>query len=279
MTTGPRAGAARRLWAQARLCGRFYLGLGARRVRASYPECRVRAARGCEPELIRGLVALRRGESREGEVEEVNFRCRAITPAGGEQRFFFKDFPRKHVLHDVERAFRCSRVDRAWRGAHLLPRLGILTPAPVGTAFARVDGRPTEYLVTEWVQHTVPYYLRLREARDEERRARMLGEFARQMRCWHDCGVYLRDLVKNVLTRESPEGMQYWLTDLDQLHPRKLLTRGRALQQMRQLAYWSGPLTGDEAEAIVVSYLGAGGSGIARAMREALLTTRHIDAL
>jgi hypothetical protein len=242
-------------------------------------------------------------------VERINFRCAAITLkegsgaasaayAGGGERYFFKEFPRGHALHDVDRALRCSRVDRAWRAAHLLPRLGILTPRAVGTAFCRSeDGRPTEYLATEWVEGAVPYHLRLRAVGDDAAaRSARLREFASQMRRWHDCGVYLRDLVTNVLTRESEGGsagatpplagsgllasggfaaaqMEYWLTDLDQLHPYRRLTRGRILHQMRQLARWSGPLDAQEARAIVVSYLGAAGSRIAEAVEEVLLTT------
>ncbi len=270
--------------AQARLCLRFYLGLGAPCVLASYPDCRVRAAAGYSPDLIRALLALRRGKSEAGEVREVNFRCRIITPAGSEKRFLFKDFPRSHALHDLERILRCSRVDRAWRAAHLLPRLGILTPAPVGTAFVIDNGQPMEYLATEWLPEAMPFHMRLRElnVRSEDpasaaspsvilsgpngtrkgyrsnapgERARMLVEFAGHMRRWHDSGIYLRDLVTNVLTRESPEDLEYWLTDLDQLHPIKRVTRTRLLRQMAQLARWTGPLTESEAETIAMTYL------------------------
>ena len=246
----------RRLSTQARLSLRFYLGLGAPCQRAAYPECRVRAAAGYTPELVRDLLALRRGESEAGDVEEVNFRCRVITPAGGGQRFFLKNFPRGHALHDLERMLSCSRVDRAWRAAHLLPRLGMLTPAAVGTGFARVDGQPMEYLVTEWLPDALPYHIRLRRTHDPAGRARMLREFALHLRHWHDSGIYLRDLVTNVLTRESPQGLEYWLTDLDQLHPIRLVTRKRLLHQMAQLARWTGPLTESEASAIISACLG-----------------------
>jgi len=246
----------RRAAAQARLSLRFYLGLGAPCQRAAYPECRVRAAAGYTPELVRDLLALRRGESEAGDVEEVNFRCRVITPAGGGQRFFLKNFPRGHALHDLERMLSCSRVDRAWRAAHLLPRLGMLTPAAVGTGFARVDGQPMEYLVTEWLPDALPYHIRLRRTHDPAGRARMLREFALHLRHWHDSGIYLRDLVTNVLTRESPQGLEYWLTDLDQLHPIRLVTQKRLLHQMAQLARWTGPLTESEASAIISACLG-----------------------
>jgi hypothetical protein len=263
----------RRLSAQARLAFRFYLGLGAPCQRATYPECRVRAALGYTPELVRGLIALRRGDSAAGEVREINFRCRVITPTGSNLRFFLKDFPRRDALHDVERALRCSRVDRAWRAAHLLPRLGILTPAPVGAAVAPVEGQPMEYLVTEWLPDAVPYHLRLREVREREDRARMLREFALRLRRWHDCGIYLRDLVTNVLTRESAQGREYWLTDLDQLHPLKRITRKRLLHQMAQLARWTGPLTEWDAATIMMAYFDRASERAVNGIMEALLVT------
>lgn len=263
----------RRLSAQARLAFRFYLGLGAPCQRATYPECRLRAAAGYTPSLVRELVALRRGDSATGEVREINYRCRVITPAGGNRRFFLKDFPRGHALHDIERALRCSRVDRAWRAAHLLPRLGILTPAPVGAAVATVEGQPMEYLVTEWLPDAVPYHVRLREVRGQDDRARMLRDFSLHLRRWHDCGIYLRDLVTNVLTRESAQGWEYWLTDLDQLHPLKRITRKRLLHQMVQLARWTGPLTEWEADTIAMAYLGRGSERAVNAITQALLVT------
>ena len=255
------------------LCARFYLGLGAPCRRATYPECRVRAAAGYTPELVRDLLALRRGESEAGDVEEVNFRCRVITPAGGGQRFFLKNFPRGHALHDLERMLSCSRVDRAWRAAHLLPRLGMLTPAAVGTGFARVDGQPMEYLVTEWLPDALPYHIRLRRTHDPAGRARMLREFALHLRHWHDSGIYLRDLVTNVLTRESPQGLEYWLTDLDQLHPIRLVTRKRLLHQMAQLARWTGPLTDSEAETVAAAYFGRASERTIEVVAEVLLST------
>jgi len=263
----------RRLASQARLSFTFYLGLGAPAGRAAYSECRVRAAAGYSPEFVRTLLALRRGKSAVGTVEEINFRCVVISPAGSDQRFFFKDSPRGHALHDIERALHCSRVDRAWRAAHFLPRLGILTPRPVGTILAAEGGKPIEYLATEWLPDALPYHLRLRAAEGLETRRRMLEEFARHLRRWHDCGIYLRDLVTNVLTRESPGGIEYWLTDLDQLHPYRRVTKGRLLHQIRQLARWTGPLSKEEAEIILRGYLGEVTGRGARAIQEALLTT------
>jgi hypothetical protein len=278
-----------RLLAQARLALRFYLGLGTPGVRRTYADCRVRAAAGRAPDLVRRLVALYRGEAgaEAGSVETINFRCAAITLPESGERVFFKEFPPRHRLHDVERLLRCSRVDRAWRAAHLLPRLGILTPRAVGTAFARLgDGRPVEYLATEWLDGALPYHMRLRAVSgDRAARAALLRGFAGHLRCWHDCGVYLRDLVKNVLTlapdagveccltRASDGGLQYWLTDLDQLHPARRLTTGRLLHQMRQLAYWAGPLAGHEADAITAGYLGDARGRMARIIKEVLLTT------
>lgn len=256
---------------------RFYLGLGAPGVRRAYGDCAVRAAAGRDPNLVRRLVALYRGGAgaETGSVETINFRCAAITLAGSSERMFFKEFPRHHRLHDVERVMRCSRVDRAWRAAHLLPRLGIHTPRAVGTAFARLeDGRPMEYLATEWLDGAAPYPTRVHEVSDDRAaRAALLRGFAGHLRCWHDCGVYLRDLVKNVLTRRSGGELEYWLTDLDQIHPARRVTRGRRLHQMRQLAHWTGPLAEEEADAIVTSYLGDAHGGMASIIREALLTT------
>ena len=148
----PLPSAARRLWAQLRLGIPFYLGLGAPAIRRAYPDCRVRAAAGYSPDLVRTLMALHRGEAAAtvGAVEEINFRCAAIHLIKSGRRFFVKQFARRHAFHDLERALHCSRVDRAWRAAHLLPRLQILTPRAVGTALARTqDARPIEYLATE----------------------------------------------------------------------------------------------------------------------------------
>ena len=266
----------RRAAAQLRLSSWFYLGLHAPALRRSYPECRVRAAAGREPDLVRALVALYRGAPalEPGRVEAINFRCAAITPASTGGKFFLKQFPRNHTLHDLERALRCSRVDRAWRAAHLLPRLQILTPRPVGTARARaVEGRVVEYLATEWVHDALSYHLRLRGVGEEAGRTALLEEFASHLRHWHDCGIYLRDLVTNVLTRRAGDRLEYWLTDLDQLHPIRRITRGRVLHQMRQLARWSGPLNPEEARAIVLSYLGRARGGFAEQIAEALLAT------
>ncbi len=269
---------ARRLRAQAWLGVRFYLGLGAPAVRRAFADCQVRAAAGREPEMIRTLLGLHRGLSGEaaGSVATINFRCSLITLARSGERIFFKEFPRVHALHDLERALRCSRADRAWRAAHLLPRVGILTPRPVGTARARSEnGIPVEYLATEWVEGGMPYHVRVREAGgDRDARATLLQEFAGRLRFWHDCGVYLRDLVTNVLTRESHGGREYWLTDLDQLHPARRLTRRRLLHQVRQLARWCGPLTPDEARATVLGYLGTVHGNTAVAIEHALLTTQ-----
>ncbi len=265
--------ASQRLWAQARLSLRFYLGLGAPASRAAYPECRVRAAAGHRPELVRRLLALRRGEDEDGEIEEVNFRCVVIRPAGEERGFFLKEFSRYHALHDVESALRCSRVDRAWRAAHLLPRMGILTPRPVGTILAFGEGKTTEYLATEWLSDAVSFHFRLRDVDGAAARRQMLCEFASHLRRWHDCGIYMRDLVTNVLTTSSPAGVEYWLTDLEQIHPIKRITCKRLLHQMGQFARWAGPLSREEAAAIVEAYLGSTTGSAARAIERALLTT------
>jgi hypothetical protein len=267
--------AARRLIAQARLCASFYLGLGMPASYRRFADCRVWAAAGHSPELMYSLVSLYAGdgEGADGEVEEVNFRCAAITPAGSRQRFFVKELRRRRLAHDVERALRCSRGHRAWRAAHLLPRLGIKTPPPVGRALARArDGCPVEYVATEWIDDAVPFQERLRAAGcGLAARADLLREFARNLRYWNDCGLYLHDLVKNVATRESAGGLEYWLTDLDQLHPARRLTRRRLLHQMGQLAYWSAPLRPEEAQAIATGYLGGRRRGLSEMMERILL--------
>jgi len=263
-----------------RLAIPFYLGLGASAARGRYPDCSVRAAVGHEPELIRALLLTYRGEGGEARVVRINHRCAEITlpgRAGSDgRRFFFKEFPRQHALHDLERALRLSRVDRAWRAAHLLPRLGINTPAAVGTGAARgLDGRIIEYLATEWLEGARPFPDVVGEAKSAEERLTLLCEFARSLRLWHDQGVYLRDLVRNVLvvgarpsTRPAGKhavplpsgalgaGRTYWLTDLDGLHPAKRVTRERVLWHMRQLAHYVGPVAAGEPEHICLAYGG-----------------------
>ena len=78
------------------------------------------------------------------------------------------------------------------------------------------------------------------------------------LKCCHERGIYLRDLVKNVLVREQADGRSYWLTDLDGLHPYRPLTRSRVLRHMRQLAHWAGPISREEATTICEEYLGSG---------------------
>jgi len=249
-----------RLAAHLRLGIPFYLGLRALATRQTYPECCVRAAAGRTPELVRALLTLYRGDDTAGagSVEQINFRCAALTLGDTGERFFFKEFPRHHLLHDVERALRCSRVDRAWRAAHVLPHLRVLTPRAVGTVIARADHGPAvEYLATEWLDGAIPFpdYVRQSEQRANARLP-LLREFAGNLRHWHAQGVYLRDLVKNVLVREEARARSYWLTDLDGLHPYRWLTRSRILRHMRQLAHWVGPLHPEEAIAICRNYLG-----------------------
>jgi hypothetical protein len=274
----PMRSPAGRLVAQLTLASRFYLGLGAPATRRVESGLRIVAAAGYSADLVRRLVALRRGEDDAGTVEAINFRSTKIAARGDDRAFFVKDFPRGHALNDLEQALRCSRIDRAWRAAHLLPPLGLLTPAPVGRASLNRGPEPMEYLVTAWVPDCLSYHLRLRTASGDAR-ARMLHEFARNLRRWHDAGVYLRDLVTNVLTRESPAGLEYWLTDLDQLHPYRRITRGRLFHQMRQLARWTGPLTQPEAALIVSAYLGNDQGRLASALQEILLTTPPAEAV
>ncbi len=237
-----------------RLASPFYLGLGAPATRRRYPDCRVRAAAGYQPELMRTLLLAYRGEGGDAQVRRINHRCAEVILPDG-RHFFLKEFPREHAFHDLERALRLSRVDRAWRAAHLLPRLGINTPRAAGTAAARgLDGRTIEYLATEWLDGAGPFPDAVREAKSAEERLALLGEFARSLRLWHDQGVYLRDLVKNVLVTESEAHRRYWLTDLDGLHPVKRVTRQRLLWHMGQLAHHVRPVTANEAERICLAY-------------------------
>jgi hypothetical protein len=239
-----------------RLATRFYLGLGAPARGRRYPDCSVRAAAGYDPELVRTLLLIYRGESAGGEARKINHRCAEIRLASGrpaqdpegsfevpEGRFFFKEFPWRDAWHGVERFLRLSRVDRAWRAAHLLPRVGINTPPAVGTVIARgPGGRVVEYLATEWLDGARPFPEAVRGAKNAEERLSLLCEFARSLRFWHDQGVYLRDLVKNVLVTEADGKRTYWLSDLDGLHPAKRVTRARVLWHMRQLAHHVGPV-------------------------------------
>ncbi len=250
---------------------RFYLGIGTPSTRATFAECRVRAAAGYTPDLIRTLLALYRKESETGLLEQVNFRCAVITPVGDDRCFFVKEFPHSRALHGLETAIRCSRVDRAWRAAHILPTFGLLTPRAVGSAVTR---KPScEYLITEWLPEAMPYHKRLRQITDRGHRLAMLTEFAHFLRRQHDLGLYLRDLVTNVLTRDTPDGREYWLTDLDQLHPIRRLTRKRILHQMSQLARWAGPLTEEEVGAIISTCFGQAKDKYSEQLELVLLNT------
>ena len=264
-----------RALAHLRLGISFYAGWGAPAATRRYPECRVRAAKGRSTDLLRSLLAAYGGEATEGvgAVEEINYRCAAITVAGTGERIFFKEFPREHWLHGVESGLRCSRADRAWRAAHLLPRLGVLTPRALGTVRTQtVEGAAVEYLATEWLDGAVPFPERLRAAGEEAgTRAAMLREMARELRGWHALGIYLRDVVKNVLVREEESGRSYWLTDLDSLHPYRWVTRKRVLRVMRQLRHWAGPVSREEAHAICEAYLRQSEGPVACSMMEALL--------
>ncbi len=271
------------LLAQIGFGARFYLGLGAPGERRRYPECSVRAARGYSPEFLRALLAIYLGQAADevGTMERVNFRCGRITvlpgsafggpgrrwpgppaadrhsAAGQPAEFFFKEFPRHHFAHDLERRVRLSRVDRAWRAAHLLPKMGLLTPRAVGTV-QRPDpgGEMMEYLATEWLDGGLPFPEALNlVGSDPEARAARLREFTDLMGRCHDRGVYLRDLVKNVLVKDDAGQRTYWLTDLDGTHPIRRINRRRILFHLGQLAYYC-PLTQDEARLVCDTYLG-----------------------
>ena len=252
------------------LCLRFYLGLGAPAVRQRRAGAVVRAAAGVSPELVAALVARHRGEESggDGQVERINFRCSRVRLEGS--AYFVKEFPRARLLHDLERILRCSRADRAWRAGHLLPHLGVPTPRPVGTAHVRHPGQsPVEYLATEWLSDARPFPRLLRGQRGEAR-AELLGEFVGELRRWRARGIYLRDLVKNVLVTEGERGRTYWLTDLDGLHPLRRPTFRRLLHHLSQLAHWAGPLSPEETELICKRALGEAAGPRRRAATAAL---------
>jgi len=253
---------------------RFYLGLGAPAVRRRYPDCTVRAAAAYSPDLVRTLLSLYVGQAgpEVGRSEPVKPGSSHLTLASGEQ-FFFKEFPRRHAGHDLERALRISRVDRAWRAAHLLPHLGLHTPAAVGTARRReANGSITEYLATVWLEGAVQFPVALPASGPE--RADMLREFAALMRRCHRSGVYTRDLVKNVLVQTEGSARTYSMVDLDGVHPLRRVTRRRILFHMKQLAHYC-PLSEEEARVVCEEYLGTTEGKWAAAVREALRPSGH----
>jgi hypothetical protein len=205
-----------------------------------------------------------------GGVRSINFRCARVTVPGSDCDLFVKEFPSLRPLHGLERRLRCSRVDRSWRAGHLLPRLGLLTPRVIGAAQAwSAQTGVVEYLVTEWMEGVVPFPELLKQTPADDR-APLLEEFARHMRLWHDRGVYLRDLVKNVLVTGTDGARQYLLTDLDGLHPIRWPNRSRLLFHMRQLAHWAKPLSDGEARAICAGYLGDDSVGLEHEILESL---------
>ncbi len=248
----------------------FYLGLGAPAQWARYPEGAVRAARGCTPGLVLALLHLYLGEGdpEADAVERVNFRSARITMQESGERFFFKEFPRRHRGHDLERVLRISRVDRAWRAAYLLPRLGLNTPAAIGTVRRRdPTGAITEYLATRWLEGGVPFPRAL--PAEGEQRADMLREFAALLRLCHTRGVYSRDFVKNVLVVGESGERAYWLADLDGLHPLRRINRRRILFHLGQLAHYC-PLSGPEVNTVCDAYLGTHEGAWAEALKRAL---------
>jgi hypothetical protein len=251
---------------------RFYLGIGVPTRHRRYPDGRFRSAAGRTPELLRDLLALHRGEAEAsaGSVDRFNFRCTRVTLAASGESFFVKDFPRHHFAHDVERRVGLSRVDRAWRAAYLLPRVGVLTPSPVGSVQQPdADGAVMEYLVTEWVEGTVPFFKDFATAATPEAREVRLREFVAFMALCHRRGVYLRDLVRNVLVREVEGKREFRLTDLDGIHPLRLVNTRRVLFHMRQLAYYC-PLAPEEARLVRDRYLEGEGGEWAERVLEAL---------
>jgi len=268
MAGSVRSGLPSRFASYLRLNARFYTGSGAPCTRSTVFECRARATPDYRPAFICDLVMLYQNGSE--QVERINFRCARITVNEGGDQVFLKEFPRLRASHDLERRLRCSRVDRAWRAGHLLPKLGVPTPRPIGTAQSRAaDGTVTEYLVTEWLESAQAFTDALAVAEREER-AELLAEFATEMGRWHDLGIYVRDLVKNVLVTIEDGQRRYWLTDLDGLHPIRWPNRARVRFHMRQLAHWVKP-TAEETTLIATSYSRGTQSDFASAVRSALL--------
>ncbi len=245
----------------------FYLGLGAPRTARRSPDCRLRAALGHSPDQVRAAV----DHYRSGNgARTINFRCARVIVPGSDCALFVKEFPPLRRFHGLERRLRCSRVDRSWRAGHLLPQLGLPTPRVIGTAQMRsAQTGIVEYLVTEWLEGVVPFPVLLKQT-PADGRAPLLEEFARHMCLWHDRGVYLRDLVKNVLVTGTGDARRYLLTDLDGLHPIRWPNRTRLLFHMRQLAQWAKPLSDGEARAICRGYFGGASAGLEHEILESL---------
>jgi len=262
---------------QLRLCRRFYTRLDAPIHHGTIDGIRIRAAAAYKPEFVHALIDLYHSKSAAGQVKTVNFRSKIVTPNGSTKRYFVKEFVKYHALHDLERAIRYTRADRVWRAAYLLPTLGFLTPPPVGLAvISDSTGEATDYVVTEMVEGGIPYHERVMPLSGHARRA-MLHEFVIYLRQLHDSSIYLRDLLTNVLTRESGGNLEYWLTDLDQFHPYRRITRKRLLHHMFQLARWTGPLSEDETNDIVATYAGTKKGSLPRAIKRVLTTTAPAD--
>jgi hypothetical protein len=261
-----------KLAAQVRWCARFYGTLFHHRNGARVGEAIVRAAPGYTPEFVEELVRISR-EDNNPAVHVVNFRSRIVTLGEPARRYFVKEFTRYHPLHDVERVLRCSRADRVWAAALLLPQLGFPTPPPVGTVVLPNPGRgTTDYCVTEMVEGALPVHHRMLPLEGEARLS-LLRDYLLQMRRWHDTSVYLRDLLPNVLTTETPEGIHFYLTDLDQLHPYRRITRKRLLHHFQHLAKWFGPLSEEEQTFILETFAGTTEGSLARDLLRVLLAT------
>jgi hypothetical protein len=272
MTTTRPVSGLHKLTAQARWCQLFYgamlrAGRGPR-----VGEVVVRAAAGYPPELVAELVSCSLDED-SPLVQMVNFRSRIVAYGEPVRRFFVKEYPHLNAWHGLERVLRCARVDRAWAAAQVLPKLGFLTPPPVGMVVRPQQGRGTiAYGITEMIEEALPFHRRLLPLEGEARQAR-LREYVEQMRRWHDVSVYLHDLLPNVLTKQRADEWDYYLTDLDQLHPYRRLTRKRLLHQFYHLARWTGPLSEEEQRMVVQTFAGEITGALARDLFRVLAET------
>jgi tRNA A-37 threonylcarbamoyl transferase component Bud32 len=67
--------------------------------------------------------------------------------------FVVKRYNVKNHIHALKRAFKKSRADRSWRGAHLLLEYGIKTPKPVALKEIRLGPfRNRAYLICDYVE-------------------------------------------------------------------------------------------------------------------------------
>lgn len=110
-------------------------------------------------------------------------------------------------LHRMRTLVSPSKAERAARGARLLLRAGLRTPAPVAVLERRRRGTSEKaWLVTERVRGAVEIRGLFRELRGSEL-SRLLQGLARDLRIAHDAGLEHRDLSDgNILVGAGPGG-------------------------------------------------------------------------